>query len=56
MTGTVVAVDADALEQLVRGYHVWLEHDECRCGWTGYEGDHGSHVAHMVREALAGRL
>lgn len=61
-----VAVDPDDLERLVRDYHEWApivpeaadvaEAHECRCGWSGDQSEHGSHVAHVVREAMAGRL
>lgn len=61
-----ISVDADALERLVRDCHEWapivaeaadvVEAYECRCGWSGDQSEHGSHVAHVVREAMAGRL
>jgi hypothetical protein len=64
---TTVNVNADDLERLVRSAHQvmaagWI----CQCGWraaravtdsdAGALSKHGSHVEHVVREALAGRI
>lgn len=61
---TAVTVDADALERVVRAAHKKTStiRERCACGWRPIfvkgksTNDHGSHVAHQVREALAGRL